>query len=611
LSLFKEIGKDGNDEDEEDKDEDEAGGAARGGGVVKLLAGIISGEPGRESVMDALKRLRTRASAANLRGRLFGSLEDLKGSLGGVKNFSAPRGLGGESEVSSTTAAVYSENGDRSVDIAALSGAVGRMSGLASLQTSLDHFADFLALWKQLGVEGPDKPSHVVLVHGGGVGNQQQHQRGRLLRIDGMDDVTERMAASVALLRECKAERVGHRTEMLRRLQTGWRTLELPESILVQVLAECPGDAVSPASMNVLNDRAVKTEGWVALLAAQAQIKELKAEERTAKWTIKDRAEKKTALVDVRARTEAIKAVLRALQEAVGLPPKKKVRAAGLVEWGPTLLGGEKRLRSIIELIPSPLDQDGDRELDAVQLRAALATTGLELTESQVLEVLADMGAGDTVRVSDFKTATSVAALVVAAHAALGDDLDASVPIDDLRRVMYELGHKITERQYEQLVMAVGDDDGLLGLDELKLAVMLVQILLSDLEGDGFIGRDEAKDAFERFGGEELSDSYVDALFKAGDADGDNKLSLLEFRAAVDMSRFMSGVDADGNGYVDAAELEDFLSQQLPEPATEAQVATVMGKAEDVAGEGRISFVTFRAMQDDWHTWLSLGSKSE
>ena len=194
-------------------------------------------------------------------------------------------------------------------------------------------------------------------------------------------------------------------------------------------------------------------------------------------------------------RTEAVRVMLRALLEAVGSPPKKKVRTARLVKWGQTLLGGEKRLTSIMENDPAALEDGGDGKLDAAELRSALANTGLELTESQVLEVIADMGFGGTctVPVGDFKTATSVAALVVAAHTALGNDLDASVSFDDLERILNGLGYNLTEKQLEQLVKAVGDDDGLLELHELKLAVKLVQILLSDLEGDGFIGRDEAK----------------------------------------------------------------------------------------------------------------------
>jgi Ca2+-binding EF-hand superfamily protein len=105
-----------------------------------------------------------------------------------------------------------------------------------------------------------------------------------------------------------------------------------------------------------------------------------------------------------------------------------------------------------------------------------------------------------------------------------------------------------------------------------------------------------------------LTEQYVDALFNAGDTDDDNKLSLLEFRAAVDMSRYMSGVDSDGNGFVDAVDLEDFLSQHLPEPATEAQVATVMNKS-DADGDGKISFDKFRAVKDSWFTWLGLEIK--
>ena len=66
------------------------------------------------------------------------------------------------------------------------------------------------------------------------------------------------------------------------------------------MLAECPGDDVSATSMQILEDRTVKTEGWVALLSTRAQIKELKAEEKSKKKTIKDKAEKKAALADVR-----------------------------------------------------------------------------------------------------------------------------------------------------------------------------------------------------------------------------------------------------------------------------------------------------------------------
>lgn len=244
LSLFREVGE--KEEEHEERDSE------RGGGVVTLLAKILSGESGRESVMDALEALRVRAAAVNLPDRLAGSLADLKASLGGVKNFSAPNRPGSEAEVSFTTAVIshkVSENtndindmgddtgkGNNDKDIVALSSAVRRMSGLASLQTSLDHFADFLVLWKELG-EGPDKASHVVLVHGGDGGGSQQGRR-LSLRVEGMDAVAERVAASVALLRESKAERAGRRSDMLGRLEAGWRSLGLPETVLAQVLAE-------------------------------------------------------------------------------------------------------------------------------------------------------------------------------------------------------------------------------------------------------------------------------------------------------------------------------------------------------------------------------------
>ena len=155
---------------------------------------------------------------------------------------------------------------------------------------------------------------------------------------------------------------------------------------------------------------------------------------------------------------------------------------------------------------------------------------------------------------------------------------------------------------------AVGDDDGRLDISELKMAAKLAQILDFDEEGDGFIGCDEAKEALERFG-EELTDKAVNAVMEACDVDGDGQLSLTEFRKAVDMSRYMSGVDTEGTGEVNESDVQDFLSQHLPSPgATEEQVAKVMAKA-DSDGDGRLSYAEFEAVRAKWFVWLGLGAK--
>ena len=125
-------------------------------------------------------------------------------------------------------------------------------------------------------------------------------------------------------------------------------------------------------------------------------------------------------------------------------------------------------------------------------------------------------------------------------------DGSGTVSASELARGMSRVEGGLTEEQCIELVN-LGDNDGdrqmdleefiaiveegfsLLETEDEGVDLIAEEFSNFDLNGDGFIDRDELKAAMVEMG-EELDEVELEQMFKAADADGDEKITLAEFK---------------------------------------------------------------------------------
>lgn len=91
-----------------------------------------------------------------------------------------------------------------------------------------------------------------------------------------------------------------------------------------------------------------------------------------------------------------------------------------------------------------------------------------------------------------------------------------------------------------------------------------------DTKGDGFIDPSHLKEIFRQFGFGELSKEELEVLIKAGDVDGDGKISLEDFRDMLDPVKMAAASNAIVSGGVGGIGMPAPIPEAGPESAANA-----------------------------------------
>lgn len=127
-----------------------------------------------------------------------------------------------------------------------------------------------------------------------------------------------------------------------------------------------------------------------------------------------------------------------------------------------------------------------------------------------------------------------------------------------------------------------------------------------DVNGDGFISKQELADVMKNFGNI-ISGEELDEMIKIVDKDGNGLVDFKEFLNLMDsncllqnidqeMEKLFAMIDTNNDGYLSAQEITTMM-KNLGEKVRKKDVRKMM-KAADQNNDGKISFSEFKSMVD-------------
>eukprot|EP00283_Hemiselmis_rufescens_P002513 CAMPEP_0173428676 /NCGR_PEP_ID=MMETSP1357-20121228/7575_1 /TAXON_ID=77926 /ORGANISM="Hemiselmis rufescens, Strain PCC563" /LENGTH=936 /DNA_ID=CAMNT_0014392731 /DNA_START=38 /DNA_END=2844 /DNA_ORIENTATION=+ len=287
------------------------------------------------------------------------------------------------------------------------------------------------------------------------------------------------------------------------------------------------------------------------------------------------------------------------------------------------------------------IDVDGSGSLDFDEIWADLEhKTGVQISRDAALEVFRsiDLNGDGKVSMAEFKVAMGL----MPSQEDVEEELHESAEIDfdiidkdgsgyiafdelwaDLeQRMGGRVSQEIARGMFDELD---GNGDGKVSIVEFKMKLglrpkmeeVMAEVTAEvenefdqiDVDGSGYLEFEEIWADLEQKLGEGVSREMAEAIFKDLDANGDGKVSLVEFKmkvgvmpsqeevvdeAHVEAEEAFDAIDADGSGFLDLEELWSDLQRRGMVELTREQVEEIFGSI-DANSDGKVSLTEFKS----------------
>jgi len=243
-------------------------------------------------------------------------------------------------------------------------------------------------------------------------------------------------------------------------------------------------------------------------------------------------------------------------------------------------------------------DRDGTGTLDSRELHPALVSLGLKTTADHADAILRYFDADCSGRLD----LVEMSALVRSLQTFQRYDVDGSgaIDIDELRPALRKLGLATSSASNAAILQRYdSDQSGQIELAEFAVLVRDLSLFREfDVNGDGVLDAAELEPALKQLGLlSAVGSSLVAQILRAWDTDRNESFDLLEFAQLVSDIRVFRIADTDGDGSLDIHELGPAL-QRLGVDVSTLRAADAMARY-DVDRSGGIDLEEFASLVHD------------